>query len=155
MQMALLIVMTGSLCIQGGIADLPEEIEIPIGLQEFFKYLVEHSLCSVWSSMNISTLTELLRRLLPVETLNGFLYIAGANNPNKNQPYPNHAKLLKQLLKSSRHASLLRNQTIRLLEVDPFNWPHVWVRDDLDCLKVQGPYYVVKEITVGGLKPMP
>jgi hypothetical protein len=89
--------------------------------------------------------------------LDWFLYIVGANNPNNNQPYPNHAQLLMQLLKSSRQCSLLLNKTIRIVEIDPLNWPcvcllepSIYVRDDVDCLKVQRTYSVVKEMTVIG-----
>ena len=94
MQKAVLLVLTGHLCVQGGIADLPPDVSIPRGFDGFIKYLVKNSLCGVWSSMHISTLTELLRRLLPIQTLDGFLYIVGCNNPTTSQPYPNHAQLL-------------------------------------------------------------
>ena len=161
MQKAVLLVLTGHLCVQGGIADLPHDISIPRGFDGFIKYLVKNSLCGVWSSMHISTLTELLRRLLPVQTLDGFLYIVGCNNPTTSQPYPNHAQLLKVLLKSYRQCRFLMNKTIRIVEIDPLNWRHlrllkpsISVTNDVECPKVQGPYYVVKELLVGGFNDL-
>ena len=161
MQKAVLLVLTGHLCVQGGIADLPQDISIPRGFDGFIKYLVKNSLCGVWSSMHISTLTELLRRLLPVQTLDGFLYIAGCNNPTTSQPYPNHAQLLKVLLNSSRQCRFLMNKTIRIVEIDPLNWRHlcllkpsISVTNDVECPKVQGPYCVVKELVVGGFNDL-
>lgn len=155
MQKALLIVLTGALCVEGGVSDLPQSIDVPHGFPGFFKYLVEHTMCGLWSSMHIWTLSVLLRRLLPPDTLKGFLYIAGGDHPNKSVPYPNRGELLKHILGSPRVRASLWNQNIVLLEVDPLNWPLtrvvepcIQVRDDVDPLELQRPYYIQKEVNV-------
>jgi len=91
---ALLIVLTNALCIEGGVADLPQSIDIPHGFPGFFKYIVDRIIYGLWSSIYTSTLAELLRRLLPPSTLKGFLYIASGDKPDKSDPYPNRLELL-------------------------------------------------------------
>ena len=60
MQKALLIVLTGGLYVEGSVADLPQSIDVLHLLCRFLKYLVEHTICSYWSSMQSSTFGELL-----------------------------------------------------------------------------------------------
>lgn len=155
MQKAVLVVLTGILCVEGGVSDLPYKINVPSGFRGFFRQLVEQTHCGLCSSMNLLTLGEFVRRLLPRKTLKGFLYFAGADIPNMNDPYPNRAGLLKRILSSPRQRSILWNKTIVLLEIDPLKWPRIYligpsirVRDDVDPLKLEGPCYVRKELIV-------
>lgn len=155
MQMAVLVVLTGALCVEGGVSDLPHKIEVPSGFRAFLRQLVEQTHCGLCSSMNVYTLGELLERLLPRRTLKGFLYFAGVDKPNKNDPYPNRGGLLKLILASPRQRNILWNQTIVLLQLDPLQWPRSYligpsirVRDDVDPLKLEVPCYVWKELNI-------
>ncbi len=141
---------------EGGITDLPQRIIVPAGFRGFLKQLVEDTHYGLYSSMNVLAVVALLQRLLPWSTLKSFLYIAGADNPKKNDPYPNRAELLKLILGSPRERSILWNQTIVLLELDPLKWPHARVvgpsilaRDDLLPLRWERPCYGVKELIAG------
>ena len=151
----MLIVLIGALCVEGGVSDLPQCIDVPHGFPRFFKYIVEHTLCDLWSSMHIWTLFALLQRLLPPDTLKGFLYVSCGDHPDKSVTYPNPVEFLKNILgnPSLRHA--LWNQSIRLLEIDPLIWPLtrlvepcIQVRDNVDSHAVQRSYYILKEIIV-------
>lgn len=153
---ALLIVLTGDLCIEGGVADLPQRIDMPRSLSAFFKVVVADTICALYSSMKLSTLAELLRRLLPASTLRGFLYVATGEKPDKSDPYPNRLETLKFILGSPRERNILWNHTIALLEVDPLKWPMtrileppIRVMDDVDPLKLQQKYYARKHMYIG------
>lgn len=158
MQKALLVVLTGALCVEGGVSDLPQIIHVPVGFRSFFEQLVEQTHCGLCSSMQIVTLLELLRRLLPSKTVERFLYISGALSPNRNKPYPHRGELLKRILGSPGPCRILWNQSIVVLELDPLQWPltrvlqpSILVRDDIDPLRLELPYYVQKELTVTGI----
>ena len=60
MQKALLIVLTGALCMEGDVHDLLDNINIPVGFHGLFQHFVEHTHYGLWSSMHTSTLAELL-----------------------------------------------------------------------------------------------
>ena len=157
MQKTLLIVLIGALCVEGGVADLPQSIDIPHAFRRFLKYLVVHTIYSYWSSMQSPTFGELLRRLLPLETMRGFLFIAGCERPDRNDPYANHLELLKFILGSPRARNILWNQSIVLLEVDPLNWSHivllgppVTITDDVDPVVFQKACCRRKEIIISG-----
>ena len=70
-------------------------------------------------------LAKLLRRLLLQKILEGFLFIAGVDKSNKNNPYPNHGDMLKHVLSSPQQRKILWNQTIVVLQLDPLKWPYV------------------------------
>ena len=155
MQRALLIVLTGALCVEGAVSDLPQCIDVPLNFVKFVKYLVDHTLCGLWSSMHIWTLSALLQRLLPPDTLKGFVFISATEHPNSSVAYPNPVDFIKYILRSPTLRHVLRNQSIRLLEVDPLIWPVtrllepcLKVTDDVDPLFIHHPYYVLKEIIV-------
>ena len=96
----LLVVPTGALCVEGGVQDLPDNINIPVGFHGLFQHFVEHTHCGLWSSMHSLILAELLQRLLPQSVVEGFIFIAGVDKPNKNNPYPNRGDMLKHILSS-------------------------------------------------------
>lgn len=102
MQKALLIVLTSDLCVHGGVADLPQNINILVGFHGLFQHFMEHTYCLLWSCTHTSTLAELLRRLLPPMILNGYLHIVGVDNSINNKHYPNHSQLLKLLLSAHK-----------------------------------------------------
>ena len=107
--------------------------------------------------MQSPTFGELLRRLLPLETIRGFFFIVHTERPDMIDPYPNRLELLKFVLSSPRAQNILWNQFIVLLEVDPLNWPRivllnplVTIMDDVDPVVFQEPCCRRKEIIISG-----
>ena len=142
---------------EGGVQDLPDNINIPVGFHGLFQHFVKHTHCGLWSSMHSSTLAELLRRLLLQSVLEGFIFIAGVDKPNKNNPYPNRGDMLKYILSNPQQRKILWNQTLVVLQLDPLKWPYVrllgpsiCVKDEANSFESQCPFYARRVLDVRG-----
>ena len=74
-------------------------------------------------------------RLFSQSILEGFIFIAGVDKPNKNNPYPNRGDMLKHILSSPQECKILWNQTLVVLQLDPLKWPYVRLLGPSICVK--------------------